>query len=73
MENFLENECYCQMVRITSLLTYFDFELKPLEQIKFQNCKLLYRLGTDSDWFNIYFKLYDIESALRGRIIKGER
>ena len=73
MENFLENECYCQMVRITSLLTYFDFELKPLEQIKFQNCKFLYRLGTDSDWFSIYFKLYDIESALRGRIIKGER
>jgi hypothetical protein len=73
MENFLENECYCQMVRITSLLAYFDFELKPLEQIKFHNCKLLYKFGTDSDWFSIYFKLYDIELALRGRIIKGER
>lgn len=70
MESFLQNECYCQIVRIVSLLIYFDLKLDLMEQCIFQNCKILYPMATIDDLYIIYFKLNDIEENLRRRVVR---
>jgi len=63
-DQYLNLECYSLIVRIASLLTYYNFELNPVSNARFQNCKKLYSIGTNSDLPNILYMLNELESGL---------
>lgn len=64
MEEFVKEQCYYQIVRICSLLVYFDFQLSPEVDISFQNNKLLFSLGRNDDILTAYSNLRHIADSL---------
>ena len=64
MENFLEEICYAQIVRISSLLVYFNLQLNPIINLRFQNNRLLFSLGATSDRLTAYLNLKQIADCL---------
>ena len=68
MEDIPEAACYTQIVRISCLLVYFDFELTPDMQVRFENGKELLKVGNNDDFVDLYFKLKDIADGLESDI-----
>jgi hypothetical protein len=62
--DYLDIECYQLIVRITCLLVYFDFELTPQIESRFQNYKQLYKIGTHLDLPIVLLVLNEIEQSL---------
>lgn len=63
-DEFLNIECYQFIVRIVCLLVYYDFELTPLIEARFQNYKQLYNIGTYQDLPLIFLVFSEIEQNL---------
>jgi lipopolysaccharide export LptBFGC system permease protein LptF len=64
MEDVPRIACYSLIVKISCLLVYFDFELCPLAEARFENGKAMLKVGSDSDLFELYFKLKDLADGL---------
>ena len=62
---FLTSEIYCIIARISCMLVYFDFELIPLMQTRFENYKYFYQIATEEDLPLIFEKLFEIEINLQ--------
>lgn len=67
-DDFMISECYSLIVKISSLLVYFDFKLEKWAEEKYKNYKQLFQIGTSSDLPTIFIALSDIESGLRESI-----
>ena len=60
----IESECYSLIVQIASLLSYYNFELTPFYNFRYQNCKHLFYIGNVQDLLVIYSKLHEMATQL---------
>jgi len=68
-DEYINNECYCLIVSISSLLAYFDFrQLKATIQ-KFNNYRYLYQIGNQRDLPSILVALIEVNNCLLNIIL----
>jgi len=61
---YLELECIALITKISCLLVYYDFQLIPLIQTRFENCKQLFTFHDPHDMLGIFISLFNIEQGL---------
>lgn len=66
---YINNECYCLIVRISSLLAYYDFKHLEVTIQKFKNYKHLYSIGNQCDLATIFLALTEIFNYLSNIIL----
>lgn len=64
----MRNECYCTIVRISCLLSFYNFELSPIYEARFQSYKKLFYVGTDEDVYLAFSVLHEVEITLINEI-----
>ena len=68
MEDIPRIACYNQIVKISCLLVYFDYDLNPLSQAIFDNGRHMLRIGSCDDLFELFFKLKELADGLEEEI-----
>ena len=70
MDDLPRIACYTQIVRIGCLIVYFDFDLSPEAQARFDYGKIMLRIGTTDELIDLFYKLKDLADSLQFEISK---
>ena len=70
MNDWLKNECYCSIVKISSLTIFHQIQLTEIESVRFNNYRYLYSIGDSNDHLRVFLQLRELEESIKGRIAK---
>jgi hypothetical protein len=66
--DFLADECYCVIARISCMLAFYKLKLDPFHENRFQNYRKLFYIGNVYDYPAVFYYLSDVEIYLKSQL-----